>query len=165
MRKRKALEGDIEEIITAMKECQKTAESRRIQCVYLALIYPEMTAEEIGKITLFTSRRVNGIFVTYREEGLAGLADNRGGRYRENLTLAEEEELLRPFEEESKSGSLVVAGKIKKAYEEKVGREVAESTIYRMLDRHNFRKIVPYRRHKKADKEEQEAFKKTSQIQ
>ena len=93
-------------------------------------------------------------------EGFTGLEDGRGGRYRENLTIAQEEELLKPFEEQSKTGSLVVASKVKKAYEEKIGREVAESTIYRMLDRHDFCKISPYRRHKKANKEEQEAFKK-----
>jgi hypothetical protein len=31
-----------------------------------------------------------------------------------------------------------------------------------MLHRHDFRKIVPYQRHKEGDKEEQEEFKKTS---
>lgn len=77
------------------------------------------------------------------------------------MTLAEEGELLSSFEEQSKSGQLVVARKIKAAYEQKVGKEVAESTIYRMLARHGFRKIVPYRRHPKANTEEQETFKKT----
>jgi hypothetical protein len=77
------------------------------------------------------------------------------------MTLAEEAAFLAPFIEESKTGSIVVIGKIKKAYEEIVGKEVAESTIYRLLDRHGFRKIVPYKRHKKADTEEQETFKKT----
>jgi transposase len=126
------------------------------------MLYPEMTTEEIGAATLYTARNVQNIFSDYRTKGLSGLEDGRGGRYRENLTIAQEEELLKPFEEQSKSGSLVVAGKVKKAYEEKIGREVAESTIYRMLDRHDFRKITPYRRHKKANKEEQETFKKTS---
>ena len=58
---------------------------------------------------------------------------------------------------------LVVVGRIKAAYEAKLGREVAESTIYRMLARHGFRKIVPYQRHPKANKEVQDAFKKTFQ--
>ena len=55
-------------------------------------------------------------------------------------------------------------GEIKKAYEAKVGKEVAESTIYRLIARQGFRKIVPYKRHPKADVEEQEAFKKTSSV-
>ena len=89
------------------------------------------------------------------------MEDKRGGEYRENMSVEDEQALLSSFEEESRSGKLVVAGKIKLAYEEKVGKEVAESTIYRMLDRHGFRKIVPYKRHPKANKEEQETFKKT----
>jgi transposase len=98
----------------------------------------------------------------YRKSGIESVKDKRGGRYRENMTFAEEAELLSKFEEESRSGKLVVAGKIKLAYEEQIGREAAESTIYRMLSRHGFRKIVPYQRHPKTDIEAQETFKKTS---
>jgi len=56
----------------------------------------------------------------------------------------------------------VVAAEVKRVFEVKVGKKVTESTIYRLLARHEFRKIVPYKRHKKANAEEQEAFKKTS---
>ena len=136
-------------------------EYRRIQCVYLAMLHPQMSAEEIGKITLYSKSRVWAIHAKYREGGIEELLDKRGGRYRENMTYDEEIELLSKFREQSESGSLAVAGKIKKEYEKKVGREVAESTIYRMLSRHGFRKIVPYKRHPKSNTEEQEAFKKT----
>ena len=164
MRRRKPFDGDISDISKAMKESKNPGHFRRIQCIYLAMLNPLMTAEEIGAVTLFTARNVGYIFADYRKHGLEGLKDSRGGRRRENLTLDQEEELLKPFEQESQNGSLIVAGKVKKAYEEKVGREVAESTIYRILNKHGFRRIVPYRRHKKADKGEQESFKKTSQI-
>jgi len=153
--------GEIEEVALLMKEQKKPEESRRIQCVYLALMYPEMTAKEIGKITLYSESRVWAIHGEYRKKGISGLKDKRGGRYRENITLEEEQELLASFEEESQSGKIAAVSKIKEAYEEKAGREVAESTIYRMLARHGFRKIVPYKRHPKSNKEEQEAFKKT----
>ena len=164
MRKRRPVEGNIDQIVTAMKKCKNTAQYRRIQCVYLAIVYPDMPTKEIAAVTLFTTRNVNLIFTAYRSKGLAGLVDSRGGRYRENMTLDQEKELLEPFEEESASGSLVVAARIKRAYETKIGREVCESVIYRMLKRHGFRKIVPYRRHKKAKKEAQETFKKTLEI-
>ena len=49
---------------------------------------------------------------------------------------------------------------IKKAYEQELGKSVPKSTVYRMLARHNWRKIVPRPRHPKADIEAQEAFKK-----
>jgi len=90
------------------------------------------------------------------------IKDKRGGRYREHMSINEEVSFLEPFEEQSKTGSIVVVGSIKKAYEAKIGKKVAESSIYRLLERHGFRKIVPYKRHKKADTQAQEAFKKTS---
>ena len=163
MDKRKLIEGDINEITTAMRECRDCAMYRRIQCVYLAMVNPEMATKEIAKATLFTTRRVNGIFAVYRSEGLAGLEDGRGGRNRQNLTLEQEVEFLEPFEQESQNGTIVTVDKIKKGYEEKIGKKVFDSTIYRLLNRHGFRRIVPYRRHKKADKQQQEDFKKTSQ--
>ena len=164
VRKRKPFDGSVDEIKLAMRQALGSSEYRRIQCVYLAIIYPDMPTNKIAEITLFTTRQVWGICAYYRENGLGGLGDKRGGRYRENLTIDQEIELLKPFEQECPSGSLVVAGRIKAAHEAKVGREVAESTIYRMLARHGFRKITPYRRHKKANKEEQETFKKTLPI-
>jgi len=163
MPKRKPIEGNIADLEAALKQCKDCGEYRRIQCVHLAMLHPHMTTKEIAKITLYSKSHVLIIHNNYRNNGLDGFLDNRGGRHRENMTFAQELELLKPFEEESPKGSLVVAGRVKKAYEEKIGREVAESTIYRLLDRHGFRKIVPYRRHKKADKEAQETFKKTSQ--
>ena len=164
MRKRKPFEGDINDIANAIKHSASSAESRRIQCVYFAILHPEKTAAQIGKMTLYSTHQVKTIHKKYRNGGLDALADNRGGRYREHLTIDQERELLTPFEQQCRNGSMVVASEVKKAYEQKVGTEVAESTIYRMLDRQGFRKIVPYRRHQKADKQVQEVFKKTSQI-
>ena len=155
------LEGNIEEIEIAMKTSKDIGFYRRLQCVHLGLMNPSMTTKEIAMITLYSVPNVSLIFKSYRLKGIAGLIDMRGGRYRENLTFEEELELLQPFVEESKTGKLVVANKIKKVYEAKLGIEVPKSTIYRILDRHNFRKIVPYKRHTKADTEAQEAFKKT----
>jgi len=150
MRRRNAIIGNEKELSDAMKKQTSPDAYRRIQCVYLAMVYPDMSSKEIGKITLFSESRVWAIHAKYRRNGVDGLSDKRGGRYRENLTIAEERELLSFFEEQSKSGKLVVVGKIKQAYEEKLGSEVAESTIYRMLSRHGFRKIVPYKRHPRA---------------
>ncbi len=51
---------------------------------------------------------------------------------------------------------------IQQAYQERLGKEVAPSTVYRLLDRHGWRKVVPRPRHPKADVAAQAAFKKTS---
>ena len=163
MRKRKQVAESIEVVKQAMKITTSRAEFQRLQCVYLADTQQDMTAEKIGEIVRLSPHRVKMIHRNFRKNGMEAVKEKRGGRYRENMTFDEEVKLLHEFEEESLSGKLVVAGRIKSAYETKVGREVSESTIYRMLARHGFRKIVPYQRHPKANKEEQEAFKKTGQ--
>jgi Winged helix-turn helix len=43
------------------------------------------------------------------------------------------------------------------------GTRVAESTIYRLLDRHGWRKLMPRPKHPKASPEAQEQLKKTLQ--
>ena len=55
-----------------------------------------------------------------------------------------------------------VTRQIQQAYQEQLGKEVAPSTVYRLLDRHGWRKVVPRPRHPKADIAAQAAFKKTA---
>ena len=43
-----------------------------------------------------------------------------------------------------------------------MGKAVPNSTIYRMLERHDWRKVVPRPRHPKADVAARGAFKKSS---
>ena len=162
MRKRRQIASDIEEVKEAMTVTESRREFQKLQSVYLADNYPQLSAEEIGNIVNLSAYRVKMIHSNYRKHGMDSIKDKRCGRYRENMTLAEEIEFLAPFIEKGKSGALAVAGEIKRAYETKIGKKVAESTIYRLLDRHGFRKIAPYKRHKKANVEEQKVFKKTS---
>ena len=70
---------------------------------------------------------------------------------------------MAPFFEQARVGSISTAAQIKQAFEAQVGHEVAESTIYRLLDRHGWRKLVPRPVHPKADPAEQATFKKTAQ--
>ena len=66
-----------------------------------------------------------------------------------------------PFFTQAESGQIATVGQIQRAYEAKVGHEVDESTIYRLLNRHGWRKLMPRPRHPQADLQEQEQFKKT----
>ncbi|GAB4240468.1 MAG: hypothetical protein Kow00109_15570 [Acidobacteriota bacterium] len=84
-----------------------------------------------------------------------------GGRRHQNLTVEEEKELLEPFFAAAEQGGVLAVAPIKQAYEERIGREVPDSTIYRLLARHGWRKIAPNRRHPKTDRQAQAAWKKT----
>jgi transposase len=59
-----------------------------------------------------------------------------------------------------KAEEIATAGEIQRAFEARVGHEVAESTIYRLLHRHGWRKLMPRPTHPKASREAQEQFKK-----
>jgi transposase len=85
-----------------------------------------------------------------------------GGRRRAYLTFEEEKEFLSGFFEAASKGGILVVSEVRSALEDRLGHKVAETTVYRMLDRHGWRKIVPRRRHPKADKLAQEEFKKNS---
>jgi len=52
-------------------------------------------------------------------------------------------------------------GQIWGAFEQRVGHTVDDSTIYRLLHRHGWRKLMPRPRHPKADEQVREQFKKT----
>ncbi len=47
-------------------------------------------------------------------------------------------------------------------YEQRIGKSVAQSTIYRLLARHGWCKVVPCPRHPGADVAAQGAFEKTA---
>ena len=164
MPKRKPLSKDIEELKRVMLNTTNKDEYRRLQCIYLADAKPNMTLKEIAEITFYSERMLNYIYSVFRKLGLESIKDNRGGRFRENMKLEDESKLLNRFEEQSVSGKLICATLVKSEYEKEVGRKVNKSVIYRLLSRHGYRKIVPYKRHPKSNKEEQSAFKKTSKI-
>jgi hypothetical protein len=60
---------------------------------------------------------------------------------------------LSPYFEQAKVGAIATAVQIKQAFETQVRQEVAETTIYRLLARHGWRKLVPRPVHPKADED------------
>jgi transposase len=104
----------------------------------------------------------------FQSEFRAGFFDRQdkerkwGGRRRAYLTFEEEKEFLSGFFEVASRGGILVVSEIRTAFENKLGHKVAETTVYRMMARHGWRKIVPRRRHPKANESAQEGFKKNS---
>ena len=86
---------------------------------------------------------------------------NWGGRRYGYLSIEQEDQFLSHYFEEASHGGVLVVSEIKKAFEALVGHKVAKTTIYRMLGRHDWRKIMPRPRHPKSDPKAQEGFKKT----
>jgi len=70
---------------------------------------------------------------------------------------------LKPFFERAAKGEMATCAEIHAASEARLDGSVDESTVYRLLARQGWRKVIPRPKHPKAEKEKQERFKKTSQ--
>ncbi len=144
-----------------LKRASSHAEYQRIQCVLIRATLGS-TASQIAQLLGWSTATVHVIHSRWAKEGDA-LFDmgGRGGRHHQHLSPVEEERLLAPFTQKAQTGGLLHVSEIKQAMEKKVGGSVASSTVYRMLGRHGWRKVVPRPRHPKADVQAQDAFKKT----
>jgi transposase len=76
------------------------------------------------------------------------------------MTPDQEAEFLEQFREQAGAGSVLVAGRLHQALEEFLGKRVSTATVYRILERNGWRKIVPRPAHPKKDPKDAEAFKK-----
>jgi hypothetical protein len=146
-----------------LKSARTVDELRRAQAVALPDIFGidlEKTGAMIGKSRTSVAR-LRGEFISLTK-GRDLPRRNWGGRRRQNMKREEEDELLMPFFETAKKGGILVVAPVKDAYERAVGHEVPDSTVYRLLARHGWRKLAPDKRHPKTDPLAQEEFKKNS---
>jgi transposase len=146
-----------------MQEANELDQYKRMQAVYFRASYKEK-APKIAERTGLAIGTIWNIHARWKREGL-GLFEikNKGGRIREHLSFEEEKNFLTQFKDEGEKGGILEVKVIHKAYKQAIGKNIAPSTTYRMLDRHNWRKIMPRPRHPKGDTTVQETFKKTGQ--
>ena len=128
--------------------------------IYNALVAPRK-AEDIALHTGVSATTVHRVISTYNRLGPPALeTPGKGGRRHEYLSVQEEKEFLAPFFAQAESGEIATVAQIQHAFEARVGHEVDESTIYRLLARHGWRKLMPRPRHPQADLQAQAQFKK-----
>jgi transposase len=138
------------------------AEHERILCVWLRASLG-LSCQQIATVLGWHPGSVRNLQARVLRDGVAVLEQpGRGGRHRAHLTRAEEEALLADFCFAAGQGGVVEAGPLRIAYENQVEHPVAKSTLYRLLARHGWRKLVPRPYHPDASAEAQKAFKKSS---
>jgi transposase len=97
----------------------------------------------------------------YSKGGVAALLAKKRQGNRRNMSYEEEAEIIAAFEKRAEAGQVVEVSEIEKAYREKVGHRIGSGQIYRVLRRHEWRKVKPRSRHpKKASPEAIAASKK-----
>lgn len=159
MRKEEISAEEYEQIVTAEKATQDKRTSRKLQVLMLRYkgFDNKTIAERVGLCTMQVSRLVN----EYKRIGLTEFTRKKYGGNHRNMTVAEEEEILAPFKAKAEAGQIITATEIKKAFDEKLGRDTGRGYIYMLLARHHWRKVMPRSKHpQKADDETILASKK-----
>ena len=145
-----------------LKRASSHAEYQRIQCVLIRATLGS-SATEIARLLGWSTATVHVLHSRWAREGDAVFdVRARGGRHHQYLSPEQEAELLAPFVAHANAGGMLAVAEIQRAYQERSGKPVAPSTIYRLLQRHGWRKVVPRPRHPRADVAAQAAFKKTA---
>lgn len=157
-----------EEVVEAARQMVQKAKTARELRAGLSVLIPK----ECGVANEVTARALNvGVATVVRMQrrirdqvsGRAKERGNWGGRRRQTMSLEEEVEFLEPWVRKAETGGVLVVPPIHAALEERLGRPVAPSTVYRMLARHGWRKVEPDTRHPKGDPKDREEFKKNFQ--
>lgn len=159
----KISEQEQRDAITLAAEARTIEELRLAQSIILPGLYG-MSVYETSQVIGRSHATVSRLQREFREQcrGEAPRREKWGGRRRAYLTDEEETQFLEEFLEVASEGGVLEVGRIKQAFEKRVGHNVAKTTIYRILDKHGWRKIAPRKRHPQTDLNAQTAFKKNS---
>jgi transposase len=153
--------AEVRRLKTALRWRIPSAQRERIQMVLLrasGMTQPAM-AEAMG-VSLST---VNRAHMAYDHGGIPALKPKpNGGRKHENMTLTEEKTFLARFAKAAGAGEMLNIHDLKRAYEKAIGHSTSDSTVYNLLSRHGWRKLMPRPFHPKRDLAAQNAFKKTA---
>jgi len=143
----------------------KTAEElRTAQAVLLPLelrLSLEQTAKAIGRSIGATCNLRTRYCKVARQEREAP-RPKRSLRNRANATLEREAQILDEVLVGAMRGGIVVVPPSKEKVEERLGKPVALSTIYRMLARNGWRKLAPDTAHPQGNASAREDWKKNS---
>ena len=159
MRRQEISKEEYEAIKAAEKATQDKQISRKLRA--LMLRYEGLTNDEVGKCLGLCSVRISQLVSEYKKTGLEAYTQKKYGGNHRNMSEEEEEEILTQFRKQAEDGKVVVVKEIKQAFDEKLGRDTGSGYIYMLLERHDWRKVMPRSKHpKKADDATIEATKK-----
>jgi transposase len=150
----------LNELWRRAKKAKDPIEKDRFLAVYHAK--RGLTAKEIARIIPNTPRWVQETVRRYNLEGPEALKDKRHQNpgQKPKLTPEERMRVLEALQGPPPDGGLWTGPKLRDWVERELGKKLSFYPIYRLLHEMGFALRVPRPRHRKADGEAQEAFKK-----
>ena len=158
----KCSKGEVRRLKKALR--WKNIPEKQRQRIRMVLLREEGLAQPaIGSAMGVSLSTVNRAHMAYDQGGIKALKPKPcGGRQRQNMTIAEEKALLARFANAAGTGELLNIHDLKHAYEQAISHATSNSTVYDLLARHGWRKLMPRPFHPKRDVAAQDAFKKTA---
>jgi transposase len=157
----KCSKSEVRRLKTALLRWKKISPVHRERIQMVLLRESGMTQPKIAEVTGVSLSTVNRAHMLYDEGGVKALKPKPiGGRQRENMTLPQEKALLADFTKAAGAGELLNIHDLKAAYEKAIGHATSNSTVYNLLDRHGWRKLMPRPFHPKRNRAAQSTFKK-----
>ena len=150
--------GKAQEIAAVAKDLHTLRGAQAVLLPALLNATLEQTAALLGVSRATVPRLQNALRRRCSQPDVAEPA--RGGRRHELMTREEEREFLAPWADLARTGNLLVVSPLRAALSQKLGRTVRASVVYRLLERHGWRKVAPDTRHPKSDAKAQEDWEK-----
>jgi transposase len=153
-------EEQYQEVMEQLKKTKSATLRKKLEVLQLRM--EGYKNAEIAKITKYSKSRVSALVCIYANEGIASFQqENRKGGHRRNMSFDEETAFLSAYKKLAESGQIIEVSEMNQAYEERVGHRIGSGQIYRVMERHGWRKVMPRSRHpKKATPEVIETSKK-----
>lgn len=155
-----------QEVLTKAQELLITATKAHELRILQSVIFPLVngmstieTATAIGRSPRWVTK-VRNEFI--RNAAIVKKNSNKI-RNKAYLSTDEEKAFLSSFFDSAKSGGLLEVSVIHKSLEHRLGRKVSLATVYNILHRNGWRKLVPDKRNTKTDVYAQEEWKKNFQ--
>ena len=155
----KITKKQIDEIVAARKSNRDKQVEKRLHAVQLRGEGKKNVeiAQQLETSSDIVSRWVS----MYATGGLRALLPKKREAHRYNMSYVEEKNFLEAYIQRAEAGQMVEISEINAAYEARVGHHIGSGQIYRVLKRHDWRKVKPRSMHpKKATPEAIEASKK-----
>jgi transposase len=154
----------IEAAKTSLKNAKTADQLRAAQAVLLPLelgLTLEQTAQAIGR-SVGATCRIRTSFCAVASGKRAPAQPKTALRNRAKVTLEQEAAVLDKVLHDAHLGGVVIIPRLKPLIEKELGKTMALSGVYRMLHRHNWRKLAPDTQHPKGDPQARDAWKKNS---
>jgi transposase len=157
-----AAHWSVDEVDKRIRQATEGWRMRRWLILRHALLDPQPAAAIAAHLGV-APQTVRNLLWRYKRWGPEGIeTPGKGQRQRAYLTLVQEQTVVKRFVQKSAKGQVSTGLMMKAALEKAVGHKVAKTTVYRMLKRHQWRKVAPRPGPPEEIREQQAAFKKPS---